>query len=609
MTATVAIDREPETTPGDKIAPESPKRRWLPWAVLGLAAVSFVIGFPSIHSASSVQSQWGLIGTASPAWTVSFLLTTVGLLFAIRQRSISAAVAATILIGVVLRLPRSLANDMPMFSWTYKHIGVVDYIQHAHELARGVDIYYGWPASFALTAWFSDLTGVSATTLAHWFTPAFFTPLFAVLVYGVARAWGLEPLQAVTAMYMSVCFNWVCQDYFSPQAVAMLLAAGILALIGLSRERPTGVWLTIIIFAAAALTHQLTPFWILMVVGLLVITRRLKPWWIVVPLAAIAIGQVVYNYDQVSNYPLFSFDFLKNTQSNIMKYNPQPVFGQRVVSYGNKALAAAIWGSTALVLLYRWRTKRPFWALGVLALAPLLILGGQDYGGEAIFRVYLYCLVGCSIVLAPVVVTMLQGSPKRFLAGVLAFLVATVLSVNGETGTWYAYVMPKEQVETSGLVLSQAELPAYLTPAAPVWPERRTWRYVDYARFDRGYDYPMIYAANLATRHFDTDADYDQFVQALNSRPNASTYLILTNQMQVYCWYFGILPWDALPNLKKRLYNDRARWEPFYDGQGITVFVHRVAPTPAPEFNETPAEAPTDATTLAPAGTLGHSVG
>jgi hypothetical protein len=609
MTATVAIDREPETTPGDKIAPESPKRRWLPWAVLGLAAVSFVIGFPSIHSASSVQSQWGLIGTASPAWTVSFLLTTVGLLFAIRQRSISAAVAATIVIGVVLRLPRSLANDMPMFSWTYKHIGVVDYIQHAHELARGVDIYYGWPASFALTAWFSDLTGVSATTLAHWFTPAFFTPLFAVLVYGVARAWGLEPLQAVTAMYMSVCFNWVCQDYFSPQAVAMLLAAGILALIGLSRERPTGVWLTIIIFAAAALTHQLTPFWILMVVGLLVITRRLKPWWIVVPLAAIAIGQVVYNYDQVSNYPLFSFDFLKNTQSNIMKYNPQPVFGQRVVSYGNKALAAAIWGSTALVLLYRWRTKRPFWALGVLALAPLLILGGQDYGGEAIFRVYLYCLVGCSIVLAPVVVTMLQGSPKRFLAGVLAFLVATVLSVNGETGTWYAYVMPKEQVETSGLVLSQAELPAYLTPAAPVWPERRTWRYVDYARFDRGYDYPMIYAANLATRHFDTDADYDQFVQALNSRPNASTYLILTNQMQVYCWYFGILPWDALPNLKKRLYNDRARWEPFYDGQGITVFVHRVAPTPAPEFNETPAEAPTDATTLAPAGTLGHSVG
>jgi hypothetical protein len=162
-------------------------------------------------------------------------------------------------------------------------------------------------------------------------------------------------------------------------------------------------------------------------------------------------------------------------------------------------------------------------------------------------------------------------------------MVATALSVNGETGTWYAYVMPKEQVQASGLVLSQAELPAYLTPAAPVWPERRTWRYVDYARFDRGYDYPMIYAANLVTRNFDNDYDYKQFVLALNSRPNASTYLILTDQMQVYCWYFGILPWDALPNLKKRLYADKERWQPFFDGSGITVFVHKVTPTPAPE--------------------------
>jgi hypothetical protein len=583
MTATILIDSGPETTTSDTVAARPSKLRWLPWLVLGLATVSFIIGVPSIHHASSVKSQWGLIGTASPAWTVSFLLTALGMVLAIRKRSISAGVAATILIAVVLRLPRSLANDMPMFAWTYKHIGVVDYIQHAHSLARGVDIYNGWPGLFALTAWFSDLTGVSATTLAHWFTPAFFTPLFALMVYGVARAWGLAPLPAVTAMFMAVCFNWVLQDYYSPQAMAMLLAAGVLAIIGMSRERPTAVWLLVILFTAATITHQLTPFWLLLVVGLLAITRRLKPWWIVVPLAVLLIAQVFYNWDQVSQFPLLSLDFLKNTQTNVMRWNPDPVLGQRVVSYGNKTLSAAIWGGTALVLLYRWRKKQQFWSLGVLALAPMAILGGQDYGGEAIFRVYLYCLIGCSVVLAPVVVTILQASIKRFLPGAVAFLVATVLSVNGETGTWYAYVMPAEQVQTSGLVLSQAELPAYLTPAAPVWPERRTFRYVDYARFDHGYDYPMIYAANLVTRSFDTDADYQQFVNALNSRPNASTYLILTDQMQVYCWYFGILPWEALPNLKKRLYEDRERWEPFYDGSGVTVFVHKVSPTPAPE--------------------------
>jgi hypothetical protein len=102
----------------------------------------------------------------------------------------------------------------------------------------------------------------------------------------------------------------------------------------------------------------------------------------------------------------------------------------------------------------------------------------------------------------------------------------------------------------------------------------------------------MIYAANLVTRHFDNDWDYRQFVNALNSRPNASTYLILTYQMLLYCWYFAILPWEAIPNLKKRLYADKERWAPFFDGSGITVFVHRVTPVAAPEPAATPNTVP-----------------
>jgi len=50
----------------------------------------------------------------------------------------------------------------------------------------------------------------------------------------------------------------------------------------------------------------------------------------------------------------------------------------------------------------------------------------------------------------------------------------------------------------------------------------------------------------------------------------------------VYCWYFGILPWDALPNLKARLYADKERWEPFFEGEGVTVFVHRIRPSGSP---------------------------
>jgi hypothetical protein len=48
--------------------------------------------------------------------------------------------------------------------------------------------------------------------------------------------------------------------------------------------------------------------------------------------------------------------------------------------------------------------------------------------------------------------------------------------------------------------------------------------------------------------------------------------------LRVYSWYFGILPWDAFPNLKAHMFQDKQNWEPLFDGQGITVFVHKVDP-------------------------------
>ncbi|MBS1691341.1 MAG: hypothetical protein JST91_03875 [Actinobacteria bacterium] len=571
MTALHPLEREAEApTEVMEAGPPPPRFIWLPWATIGLAAALFLLGLPTIPSAGA--SQWGLLAVASPAYAISILLTAVGFAFAIRKSNLKAAVAATILMIIVQRLPRTITTDMPMYAWTYKHLGVVDYIQHAQTLARDVDIYNGWPGLFALTAWFSNLTGISATTLAHWYTPVFHVFL-AGLVYGVARAWRLGPKVAITATFLVVTLNWVEQDYYSPQATTMLLVAGIFMLVGLSRDKPVATLLLIVLFTAATVTHQLTPYWVFGAIGLLVLARQMRPWWIVLPLGVILVCYLMYNWEQANEYTLFSSDVIKNAESNIPTVG---VMGQRVTSGGVRILSASIWVTTGLVLLYRMWRRKSFWALGVLSLSPMLILGGQSYGGEAIFRVFLYSIIGCCIVLAPVLTAALERGTRTFCAALAILLGATALSAQGYTGSWYANVMPKIQVDTSKVVLGQAELPAYLTAVAPVWPERSTWRYVDYARFDNRFDGLMINAAYLAGRHFDTDEDYAVFIKALESRPDASTYLIITDQMRVYSWYFGILPWDALPNLKERLKRDTVNWEPFYDGQGITVFLHRV---------------------------------
>jgi hypothetical protein len=193
---------------------------------------------------------------------------------------------------------------------------------------------------------------------------------------------------------MAVSLNWVQQDYFSPQATVMLMLPGIFIVLGLSRNRPVGSMLLVILFATAAITHQLTPFWLFGAIGLLTITRNFHPWWLVIPLGAILVCQLIYNWDEVSRYQLFSGDILDNAKSNITRYGVEPVLGQRIVSYGNKALAGGLWLSTGLVIVYRMWKRQPFWAAAVLALSPMLLLGGQSYGGEAIFRVYLYSAGG-----------------------------------------------------------------------------------------------------------------------------------------------------------------------------------------------------------------------
>jgi hypothetical protein len=568
--ATIALDRQPGRFDGGAAKqPPARTRRWMPWAVIGVGVIALGYGLTTIPLVR--VSQFGLLATASPLYGTSLLLATVAFAVSVRQSNMAAAVAATVFMIAVQRLPSAVCTDYPMYAWTYKHLGVVDYIQHSHSLARGVDIYNSWPGSFAITAWFSDLTGMAPTTFAHWFAPLFHLALGG-LTYAAARAWGLRQLPAITAVFLVVTMNWVGQDYFSPQGMTILLTTALFIVVGLSRDRPIGFWLIVILFTAATISHQLTPFSILITIGLLVVGRRMKPWWIIFPLAAIALSFLLYNWDEASKYQLFSFNLTKNADGNIPTVGS---LGQQITSYGVRTLSGTMWLATAIVLIVRWRQKQPFWALAVLALSPMLILGGQNYGGEAIFRVFLYSLVGCSIVLGPVVVSFLQGKWLRYSSMLIALLVGTTLAAQGYTGGWYANVMPKEQVYTSQMVLSQAELPAYLTPVAPVWPQRGSWHYVDYAKFDEGFDYPMIFAADLVGSHFDTDADYQKFLEAASNRTDATTYLIITEQTRMYAWYFGILPWDALPNLQRHLAND-PRWEPLYHGQGIAVYVHRV---------------------------------
>ncbi|MEV6597207.1 hypothetical protein AB0M36_10135 [Actinoplanes sp. NPDC051346] len=545
----------------------SPVRLAAPWAALAVALILWLVSLPGLRDAP--VSQYGLIAAGPGTYPAALLAVLVAFVLAVRFRNPVAAGAAIVGLIAVERLTTSLITEVAPYSWTYKHIGVADYIQDHGSLARGVDIYSGWPGLFAVTASFSEVTGLSPITIAHWFTTGVHLAI-AGLVVVAARSWGLERLPALTAAFLVEATNWVAQDYFAPQAVAFILMLAFFAVVGRFRNHPSAlsVVVALILFAAIVVTHQLTPYWVMLATGLLVVTRRLRPWWILAPMAALAGIWLLLNWEMASHFLFFSADPISNAKSNIPTLG---VLGQQVTSLVMRSLSVSYLMLAAVCAVIGRRNHAPILAPCILAFSPILILGGQNYGGEAIFRVFLYSLLGCALLVAAPLTAMLQARLVR--AGAIMVILAWLVgaSAQGYFGGWSANLMTRQQVDFADELLNKVPFPSYVTVAAPVWPERVNGRYAEFARFKRDYDSPMIYSANLVGSNFDTEASYATFMKLIAGRTGGRNYLIISEQMRVYDWYFGILPPRALDNLEKRMRRD-PRWTVVHQDEKVIVF-------------------------------------
>jgi hypothetical protein len=536
--------------------------------LIAVSLAAWLVALPGLPHAPI--SQYGLLATASPLFVTAFAVDVIAFGLCVRAGRFAGAAASLVLLAVEQRLPTAVSTSVPLYSWTYKHLGVVDYIRDHGQLAHGVDVYQGWPGLFAFTAWFSDLTGVPATTVAHWFTPVVHGVLL-FLIYALGRAWRLEPLAALVASFLFEALNWVGQDYYSPQATALVFSAGFLIVLGLSRDRGAAVPAGLVIFAALVVTHQLTPYWLMLTCLVLTGLRRLRPRWLVFAMIGIAGTFLAFNYDSVAHFSLLSLHPVANAESNVPTIGAP---GQQLTSAIVRGLSVLMWLAAAGAVVVHLRRRARMIEPAVLAFSSFLLLGGQSYGGEAIFRVFLYSLFGCALVTAPVLTRLVRG---RWFGATPAFallIVAVVASAQGFFGGWFANRMSVGQVREAQRLLDTVPIPGYITVAAPVWPERPTGRYVEFAQStnpgDQSFDYPMIYEAKLVGNDFDTAQSYDKLIHTASGR-TAPTYLIITNQMKIYDWYFGILPRHALDHLETRLRKDH-RWTVYKSTSQYVIF-------------------------------------
>ncbi len=135
-------------------------------------------------------------------------------------------------IGLVVMLYGTAPLVYPegRYSWLYKTIGVIQYINVHGQLDRNIDIYQNWPGFFALAAWFGKVAGVgSPLAYAKWAQLVF--ELAALpLLYLIYDALPLSFRQRWMALLLYSSANWIAQDYLSPQGLGTVLSLGIMAM-------------------------------------------------------------------------------------------------------------------------------------------------------------------------------------------------------------------------------------------------------------------------------------------------------------------------------------------------------------------------------------------
>ena len=116
------------------------------------------------------------------------------------------------------------------YSWLYKTVGVVQYVNAHGQLNSSIDIYQNWPGFFALAAWFDKVAGVSSPLAYAKWAQVVFELAALPLLYLIYDGLTLTYRQRWMALLLYPAANWIGQDYLSPQGVGTVLSLGIMAL-------------------------------------------------------------------------------------------------------------------------------------------------------------------------------------------------------------------------------------------------------------------------------------------------------------------------------------------------------------------------------------------
>ena len=515
---------------------------FLVWAPLALALALWAVSIPAIDL--NLMTDLGLISVLPATFYLALLALILGFCLTLaRSAGQGWAPVAYVAswIAIIHGTPALIYGSL-RYSWAWKHVGIVDFIQRKSSVDPAIDSltpYHNWPGFFGAAALVTESAGFpNALDLASW-AAVLFELLFAAGVLLVLRASTPDHRLAWLGVWFFVVTNWVGQDYFSPQAMAYVLylvvvgaclwafatrlplaATGIGQFLGRWRPlarliafldcrivtaqvagsalAPTSaaqrrglLAIVIVLLAAIAVSHQLTPLITILALAALVLFGQCAAGGL--PLLMFLFS-AMWLVTGASHFAAFGITAILNsfgqTNENISANLIDPSLfssGFRIVSNMARTVTAAV----GLLAILGW--LRRFWqgyldlSLTLLAVVPLGALAVSGYGGEILFRIYFFALPFLAFYVAALFVP--KDSPEKAALPMVAAAVASIVLATGFLFAYYGheqsnYFRPDE-VAAAEYLADTAPDGSLIVEASPNYPSR-------FRRYEQFVNIPLI---------------------------------------------------------------------------------------------------------------------
>jgi Glycosyl transferase family 2 len=454
--------------------PFEPSERIAAFGLL-VAVVLWLVSLPRIRL--DRIGDYGLIPLLPATFWIAVAVLLVGFAAAVlRGENRTALLAAhpVVLIAILHATP-SVRYETLRYCWAWKHIGMTDFFMHHAAVDRTIielDAYQNWPGFFTFNAALVKGAGLhSALGYAAWVPPLVNLAMLAPL-WLIFRSFTTDRRLIWSAVVIFILGSWVGQDYFAPQTFGYLTYLTLIALClrylapgprgdAVDRRRRAMIIATaVVLVAAVAPTHQLSPIMIIVALTALACCRyRVK----VLLIAAIALGA---GWDFTFAWPWIVEHHAEFTGSigtlghnaksgfvNLSAVSPSMV----VIAHIDRAHSAAVWAMGIVGFARRWRRHREP-VIAALALAPLPMFVTNDYGSEMIFRVYEFTLPFVAFCAASLFFSRHTGAQRRLVRMALPVVLLALVPgfVAGYYGKEQANLFTRNEIDAARFVFGIA---------------------------------------------------------------------------------------------------------------------------------------------------------